>query len=272
MPNCVTEGTNGILAKADYWFPSLQLDIGGSFNGYRGVVNTEWDPYAGLCQPAPGAPAGTVGVVTVNTAVACPANTARQVVTTPGPNFGAPITGAYITTQAPMSGGSIFAVKLLGPKARPTFKVSAEGLMRFGNDPLTGQNWVGNQSFHAELAYASKGNLLNGPLLPSTGLRNSNVVQMEYYNMGFNGSSFETASPYGTAPYQAFYYGNIQGWQNELIVLNHWFNDNFRAGFGVEHWNLRNNTTIPAGSLACPGCYLRGVNSNALFLDSYLIF
>jgi hypothetical protein len=271
--SCAGPGnTVGFVAKGDYFFAPTQTDVGATYDGYNSIINTEWNPVAGLCTPTPGSTAAATTTVNAFTA-ACPGGTALVRVTSPLPGqvAGAPITGAYQNVLAPIKGGSVFIAQLLGNHKRPQFKIIGEGEARFGDDPLTHQKWVGNKSFFGEFSFASKGNLTGGPLIPGTGIRNSNVFSFLYYNIQQNGLTVD-GGPYGTAPWWSFYYGNQTNWQTGTVLLEHWFNDNFRAGIGYTHFGTQNGVTIPAGSTSCPGCYIRSANANTLFLDTYLIF
>jgi hypothetical protein len=268
-PSCITRNTTGLLFKGEYYFPKLALSVGGTYNAMSGVVNSEWNPRAGLCAAGTAAALTTLDAVTVP----CPSGTTRINVTSPlaGQVLGAPVTGSYQTLQSNISAASIFVVKPFGNRARRQFKIEGEAEMRLGGDPLTGGSWADNRSFHGELAFASKGNLTSGPILPAGGLRNSNVAQFDYFNIGMNGTGAQ-GGPYGTAAYNSFYFLNNNGMQSELLLLGHWFSNEFRLTAGFERWNVRGGTTIPAGSLACPGCYVRGMSANAVFLDSWLYF
>jgi len=39
-----------------------------------------------------------------------------------------------------------------------------------------------------------------------------------------------------------------------------------------QHWNVLNGTAIPAGSAACPGCYVSGDLKSAVFLQTLFAF
>lgn len=266
---CIERNSTGLLFKGEYHFPKIALSIGGTYNMMSGVVNTEWNPRAGLCA------AGTAAAVTTLDArtVPCPSGTTRITVTNPLPGqvIGAPVTGAYQTVQTNIPAASIFLVKPFGNPGRRQFKIVTEAERRLGNDPLTGAPWTDNRAFHGEIAFASKGNITDGPILPAGGVRNSNVAQFDYFNIGLNGTGAQ-GGPYGTAAYNSFYFLNNNGLQSTLLLLGHWFSDEFRLTAGFEHWNVRKGTTIPAGSLTCPGCYVGGVNANAVFLDSWIYF
>jgi S-layer homology domain len=267
--NCINQNSTGLLFKGEYYEPKLALSIGGTYNAMSGVVNSEWNPRAGLCAAGAAAAVTTLDARTVP----CPSGTTRINVTNPLPGqvMGAPVTGAYQTVQTNIPAASIFLVKPFGDRLRPQFKIVTEAEMRLGKDPLTGASWADNRAFHGEIAFASKGNIQNGPILPAGGVRNSNVAQFDYFNIGLNGTGAQ-GGPYGTAAYNSFYFLNNNGLQSTLLLFGHWFSDEFRLTAGVERWNVRKGTTIPAGSLTCPGCYVGNMNANAVFLDSWIYF
>ncbi len=56
--DCVNQGSNGIPAMIEYYFPSTRTAIGVTYDGYNAVPYNGWNPYAGLCTGATGATQG----------------------------------------------------------------------------------------------------------------------------------------------------------------------------------------------------------------------
>ena len=260
LTNCANQGSYALQLKADYFFPSIQSDFGGTFDDWNGLPNLSWNPSALLCVNSVANPTSGTAYVAVP-GFTCAAGT--TLLTT--------ASGAYMTAAAHLPSASAFYVQYFGNKSRPQFKAQFEGYERFGNDPYTGTVWNGNKALFADIAYASKGNLRSGPLYTGTGIKGSDVVDFQYYNAGLNSYQQDT-SMVGVAAYTNEFYNSINGMQVFSLSVDHWFNDFFRAGVTYEHFGLKSGVQIPAGSPTCPGCAITGLSANTVFLDTYLIF
>jgi hypothetical protein len=295
--NCVNQGSNGIAAMYEHYFPSIRSVVGFTYDGYNAVPYNGWNPNAGLCigtagstTTASAAPHGTTtaagaGTSTWNTAVAgfnsyCPLGTSPLVYTAGSPSAGAPVTGAYQTIVTNVKSSSVYGIQYFGPHDNPTFRLMGEYLWRYGNDPFTAANpasggvatsWKDNAAGIIELAFASKGALQGGPLIPSTNVRNSNVVVLQYYNQGLNAISLDSGVA-GTLAYQSTtFFTNYAGINEGALYLEHWFTPNFRAGLTYFIFSNR-GVAIPAGSVTCPTCVVSGLVTRALGLDTYLVW
>src|SRR6185437_17133564 len=172
----------------------------------------------------------------------CPSGYKRLVYAAGSPNAGSPVTGAYQTIVANVKSASVYGVQYFGPQSNPTFRLTGEYLWRLGNDPTSTANctaagvcpaasaWKDNATGFVELAYASKGALQGGPLIPSPNVRNSNVVVLQYYSQGLNSISLDNGVA-GTLAFQSTtFFTNYAGINEGAIFLEHWFTPNFRAG------------------------------------------
>jgi hypothetical protein len=65
---------------------------------------------------------------------------------------------------------------------------------------------------------------------------------------------------------------NYAGTQFETLQYVHWFTDALNLNVGFVHQGTLPYTTIPVGGTGCPGCYVDHINSNTLFVDSWLAF
>jgi hypothetical protein len=298
--NCVNQGSNGVAAMYEYYFPSTRTAVGATYDGYNAMPYNGWNPYAGLCIGTAGAasvqaaPHGTTtaagaGTTTWNTAVAgfdayCPIGTAPLVANAgPASNAqpaGTPITGAYQTIVTNIKSASIYGIQYFGPSANPTFRLTGEYLWRLGNDPFSAANpltpgavskWKDNGYGFLELAFNSKGALAAGPLIPGTNVRNSNFVVLQYYNQGLNANSVDGGVA-GTLAFQSTtFYTNYAGTSEVALHLGHWFTANFRSGLDYQVFSNR-GIPIPAGSVTCPTCTVNGLATRALAWDSYLVW
>jgi len=256
---CANQTSNALQLKADYFFPSTRTDVGAKYDDWNGLANTSWNPSALLCVNSVTNPTSGSALVAIAGAT-CPTGTVAL----------RTVSGAYMTAAAHIPTASAFFVQFFGHRSRPQFKVQFEGYKRFSVDPYTGSVWNGNQALYADIAFASKGNLRAGPLFTGTGLRNSNVVDFQFYNAGLNSYALDTA-PTGVTAYTNEFYNSINGMQVFSLAFSHWFNNNMRAGLTYEHFGNKRGVFIPAGSPTCPGCYISGVNANTLFFDTYWI-
>jgi hypothetical protein len=298
--NCITQGSNGIAAMYEHYFPSMRTAVGFTYDGYNAVPYNGWNPSAGLCVGTPGAasaaaaPHGTsttagAGTSTWNTAVAgfngyCPLGTAPLVAAAgPASNVqpaGTPITGAYQTIATNIKTSSVYGVQYFGPKDNPIFRLTGEYLWRWGNDPFSAANpasggvaskWKDNATGFIELAYNSKGALRGGPLIPGTNVRNSNFVVLQYYNQGLNSIGLDNGVA-GTLAFQSTtFYTNYSGTNEVALYLGHWFTPNFRSGLTYFVFSNR-GVPIPAGSTTCPTCTVSGLVTRAIGWDSYLVW
>jgi S-layer homology domain len=250
---CVNKTQQLLLGMVSYDV-TRRTNVGAIYDGFQGKGYQLWNAAAGLCGPTATAPAGTAGVTTLNASVACPANTALI----PG------VRGAYQTSAPNLDTGTLNVTQFIGSK----IKVTAEYSHRFGNDPTTGVAWQGSNAYGAQFDYASGGNLRPGPLFPGHGVKDSNVFELAWIAAGFNGLSPD-AGPAGTTPWQAFYYSSLNGFQWSWATYQHWWSPTFRTGIVYHHFSTLPGQNQPAGSVTCPGCFIK-VSANALFFESYL--
>jgi hypothetical protein len=250
---CVNKTQQLLLGMVSYDV-TRRTNVGAVFDGFQGRGFALWNGSAGLCAPAATAAAGTASVTTLNASVACPAGTTLI----PG------VRGAYQTAAPNLDTGTLNATQFIGSK----MKVSAEYGHRFGNDPFTGDAWLGSNTYGAQFDYASGGITRPGPLYPGHGVKNSNVYEVAWLASGFNGLGPD-AGPAGTTPWQSFYFSSLNGFQWSWVTYQHWWSDTFRTGFVYHHFSTLPGESQPAGSVTCPGCFIK-VSANALFFESYL--
>jgi len=289
--DCVNQGTNGLAAMYEHYFPGTRTAVGFTYDGYNAVPYNGWNPYAGLCTGAPGAAtpgtsvASATGTTTWNTAVVgsngyCPSGYKPLVYAAGSPNAGAPVTGAYQTVVMNWKASSIYGVQYFGPQSNPNFRLTGEYLWRYGMDPFSAANpasggvasaWKDNGYGFVELAFNSKGALQGGPLIPGTNVRNSNFVVLQYLNQGLNADSMEGGVA-GTLSYQSTtFYTNYAGTNELALYAGHWFTPNFRGGLTYFIFSNR-GIAIPASSPTCPTCTVAGLVTRAIGLDTYLVW
>jgi hypothetical protein len=265
LQNCSKGSTLGLLAKADYWFPSTRTDIGATYDDYSAFQMQVWNPAAGLCT----AGTTTTRVLPIGTPGGCSAYISA--VQPGGGAVATPVTGAYQTVTTDVIEPSIFFAQYIGNKARPQFRAAAEMMFRVGNNPLTGTRWDGNRAFNAGITFASKGNLLYGGPVYGYGAKGSNFIDLEYYNIGLNGLSVD-GGPTSAIGYQSFLWNNQQGYQSYLASVGRWLSNDVKAALVYQYFSNIPGVDIPAGSNTCPACYLKSVNMNTLNLDLMLEF
>jgi hypothetical protein len=261
-------GQTELASSAEYFNRHSRTAIGYEFDGNWNQNLIYWDPAAVACSGGV-VPAGTTTIAT--SSPVCAAN------------------GGHVPGGAALGNGTSGAmVSALGPNAAYWFHLSqywgcCHTLGQFGasvaygqhlgNDPFTGTKWIGSGMAGAAITYASKGNLYGNspnPLVPGSGTANSNVVSM-YWEYAGLGAGTEGYSFTGSViPENNTTLSNSAGTQHYVIQLDHWFNDNFRAGITFQHFSSLPGITIPGGSLTCPGCFVNGVNVNQVYLDTYL--
>jgi hypothetical protein len=266
LPNCANGNTSAIIAKADYWFPSIKLAVGATYDSWNGEALSVWNPSAGLCTTGGGT---TIVVRSLGAPNGCAAYVSAPQLQPNGKLAVSPVTGAYQTITTAITEPSFYVSEFFGNRSLPQFRLSAEYLLREGNNPLTNARWNGNKSFMADAAFASKGNLVPGPLYAG-GRANSNVAELAYFNSGLN--SIDVDGGPGTVPPWQQFYPNVQGMQAETIQIGHWFSSNFRVGLTAMHFQLAPGVTIPVGSASCPACSITSLNSNAAYFETYLLF
>jgi hypothetical protein len=294
--SCILYGSTGIIGEAEYYFPGSRTAIGATYDGHNGTPYNGFNPYAGLCVAgangttvaastlAAAPSAGTSGSVwnTLITPPAggtsyCPSGTV-PLVQTPG---GTPVLGAYQTVQTQLNYGSVYLVQYLGPYDKPLFRISAEYGVRLGNDPFSAargpvgtsaQGWKDNKVGYFDVSYSSGGNVVSagGPLFPSTGVRNANVVQLFYMNAGLNSYGFDSGIFSGSViPGQASGFNGL-GLDVGLAQVDHWFSPNFRAGvyylFGTNR-----GVSLPASAANCPACVMN-LRVNVIGVDTFLTY
>jgi hypothetical protein len=289
--DCVNQGSPGIAAMAEYYFPTTRTAIGFTYDGYNALPYNAWNPFAGLCTGGTGAPvAGTsitsaAGISTWNTAVVgangyCPSGYKPLVYAPGSPNAGAPVTGAYQTIAANIKTSSVYGVQFFGPQDHPLFRLTGEYLWRYGNDPASAANpasggvasaWKDNAYGLVELAYASKGNFNGGPLIPAPGIRGSNFVVLQYYNQGLNAQGLDNGVSGTLSQQSTTFYTNYAGTNEVALNIGRWFTNNFRAGFSYFVFSNR-GIAIPASSPTCPTCTVTGLVTRAIGFDSYLVW
>lgn len=257
-PNCAVNSQQLLLGMVSYDV-TKHTNIGFTFDDYIGSAFTLWNPAAGLCAPNAAAPAGTASATTLNLRVACPANTSL-IATAAGP-----VTGAYQTATTPLVTSSINLTQFITPK----LKATVEYMHRSGVDPFTNSGWLGPDAFGVQVDYATKGLTRPGPLFPGYGIKGSTVYEGAWVEAGFNGLSPDSG-PGGTTPYQSFFFSSLNGFSYSWATIQHWWSDTLRTGIVYHHFQTLPGVYQPAGSVTCPGCYLRSVNANALFVETYV--
>jgi hypothetical protein len=176
-----------------------------------------------------------------------------------------PVTGAYQTATTPLVTGSLNLTQFIGPK----MKFTVEYMHRLGRDPFTNAGWIGPNAIGAQFDYATGGMTRPGPLYPGLGVKGSTVYEAAVVEAGFNGLSPD-AGPAGTTPYQSFFFNSLNGFQWSWLTVQHWWSETVRTGIVYHHFQTLPGVFQPAGSVTCPGCYIKSVNANALFLETYL--
>jgi hypothetical protein len=285
---CITQGTTDIAGMLEYTIHKTRTAVGVTFDVTDGAPYIGWNPYAGLCVGANKSVAGAgttstpgAGTPTWNTAQVgvngyC-VNGQPLVYAAGTANAGSPVTGAYQTIQTNINDYGAYIAQYIGNGALPQFKVVFEALGRFGKDPFTAaqpgatgtSSWQDNKTYYLQLAFASKGNLNPGPLYPASGLRNSNVLEADFYSQGLNAGDTDGGET-GTGAWESSnqYPGNYAGMKYMDLFADHWFTNNFRAG--LTYFTILNRYNIPAGSSTCPGCTVGGFGLHALGVDVYL--
>jgi hypothetical protein len=239
---------------------------------------TYWDAGAGLCATtAPNAAAGVAASVAVNKSL-CPA-------AAPFPL--ALASGAYITSTGRITYNDAWISQVIGPKNLHQQVFQYDYSWRPGTDPFASFNhdcgaatckWSSTATQEFTYIFASKGNTLWGPGTPGYnttggGLANSNVIYASVDLTGINGIVY----PQGpNGPWEGvgdnLGISNYAGTQLEALQYVHWFSDNFNLNVGYVHQGTLPHTTLPIGGTGCPGCYVDHVNTNTLFVNSWMAF
>ncbi len=236
---------------------------------------TYWDAGAGLCATnAVNQGNGIAASVAVNRA-ACAA--------------GFPLlnaSGAYITAQGKISYDDIWFSQVIGNKALHQQAFQYDYGFRPGLDPFASANgdcgsskcnWTSTSSQEFTYVFASKGNIGWGPTAgygtTGPGTANSNVIYASVDLTGLNGIVY----PQGpNGPWEGvgdnLLFGSYVDSQFEVLQYAHWFSDNFNLNVGFVHQGTLPHTTIPIGGTGCPGCYVDHINSNTIFVNSWLAF
>lgn len=236
---------------------------------------TYWDAGAGLCATsALNQAAGVAASIAVNRA-GCAAGF---------PLFNA--TGAYITAQGKISYDDIWFSQVIGNKALHQQAIQYDYGFRPGIDPFASANgdcgsskcnWTSTTSQEFTYVFASKGNIGWGPTAgygtTGAGTANSNVIYASVDLTGLNGIVY----PQGpNGPWEGvgdnLTIGSYTGTQLEALQYAHWFSDNFNLNIGFVHQGTLPHTTIPIGGTGCPGCYVDHINTNTLFVNSWMAF
>jgi S-layer homology domain len=262
-------GEQEIASQGQYYFRKSKTAIGYEFDGEWNLNQAYWDPAAVACT-------GGVSGVSTNTALSAPVCAASGGHVPGGAALGNAYSGSYISATGPNAAWWIDASHFFGCcNDAGQFQVALNYGQRIGNDPFTGTSWAGSQMIQATLTYASRGNLYGNtpnPFYPGGGTANSNVVQLywEYAGLGAGSNGFPFSG--SVVPENNTAFSNAAGLQHWLLAYSHWFNNNFRAGITLMHWNENPNVVIPAGSLTCPGCFVNSANMNQVYLETYLYF
>jgi hypothetical protein len=99
---------------------------------------------------------------------------------------------------------------------------------------------------------------------------NGNSFSAIYYNNQFN--SLNDSAITGAPSDPGVLLTSLNGYQAIELNFYHFFSPNLRLGLALMHLGLAPGTTMPAGSPACPGCYIGSNNQNAAMLESYFTF
>lgn len=268
-----------LFAQADYQLDKKgKTDIGGYYSAYSGFHQILYDQYAVNC-------IGTGLPVTINGVATTIARTTSKVLPllvnqpytsggcgagytpisygAPGAAAGLPITGAYLSTgagaQAPHEnfiGG--FIVGNYGQ-----LRVVVEGTTRLGNDPTTNAKWAGNMTGFFQADY--------GAYLAHPGVKGQYGLEIGGWAAGFNGLG--PGHNFYQSPNMWSYFGtNYSDYYMGYIGVKKFITDTAFVGVWYMHQGILPNTTIPAGSAACPGCVITGDSRNAVFGEVNLSF
>jgi hypothetical protein len=174
---------------------------------------------------------------------------------------GFPITGAYQATSVPIASGSMYGTY----RINQYLAVDGEVQHRFGNDPFTGTAWQQSNSFWGELM------LGRNPLIDSSAPGGTNWAVLGYVGAGFNSTgadadinAFPYALDYGTP--------DANGYRIWYAGFHHKINKDLNIGIIWAHEGIPAGTSIPAGSNACPGCFITQDTKNQVFLETLYLF
>jgi hypothetical protein len=276
-PYCNGNSTE-IQANLQLFDKDTATAVGFATDALNNELWTYWDAGAGLCaSSAPNAAAGTAAAVAVNKSL-CPA-------ADPFPLANA--SGAYVTSTGRITYNDVWFSQVIGNKKLHQQVFQYDYSWRPGLDPFATFNhdcgaatcsWTSTATQEFTYIYASKGNILWGPGTPGysttgSGAANSNVIYASVDLTGLNGIVYPQG-PNGPWEGVGDNVGitNYAGTQFEVLQYVHWFTDALNLNIGFVHQGTLPNTTIPVGGVGCPGCYVDHINSNTLFLDSWLAF
>lgn len=265
-PYCNASSTN-VYAHIGYHFDKTKTTIGYNEDAENNLLETYWDPGAGLCAAtAPAAAAGTATAIAVN----------RSLCSGATPFALANASGAFIAAEGKIDNGNIFLVQEIGNRALHQMAVQLDVTKRFGNDPFTGQPWVGSNSYQAAFVYASRGNIDEGGPRGAVTSLSSGKANSDYYELLLNAVRMNSVAPSNgpyaaqTAPLYNVGLSNFSGTDIEMFLLGHWFTDYFRLGMGFIHYGTLPGIVIPAGGTTCPGCFAGRVNANSIYFNAFL--
>jgi hypothetical protein len=232
-------------AHADFDFIPHHLNLGGSYISELGNNVILWDPAAPLRYSA-ALPILNAATGTQVTGSYCGINTGAANTTTGCPTF----------LGTPMTYGSVYGTYRFSDNLR----IQAEFGHHFGNDPFTGSTW---QQPNAMWAVATIGN--------NAGPKGTGWAEVGYIGSGFNGVSPETDIT-GTTFYSQLYLANPGGYQIWYGGLHYHIANNAEVAVILQHMQLLPGIDLPAGSNACPGCFISQDKKDSIFLQSLIAF
>lgn len=234
-----------LWAHADYDVIPQHLNVGAAWINQLGNNYVGWDPSAPLRYSA-ALPILNAATGTQVTGSYCGINTGATVTTTGCPTF----------LGTPVAYGSVYATY----RFSDYLHLSGEFGHHFGTDPFTGSTY---QQPNAMWMVLTVGNM--------TGPKGTGWADLGFLGTGFNGMSPETDSN-GTTSYIQLYVANPAGYQIWYGGLHYHIANNAEIALIGMHQQLLPGIDIPAGSAACPGCFISQDKRDAVYLQSLISF
>lgn len=233
------------LTQQDFWvhgdydFIPHHLNVGAAYITELGNNELLWNPAAPIYTAS-------------GTSAACAFG-----VTAPNGTCGAlEGSGLYEGSSTPMRYGSIYGTW----RFSDNLHINAEFGHMLGNDPFTGSSW-----------YQPNAIWVLGTLGNPSGPKGSAWGEIGYIGSGFNGVSPETDIT-GTTGYAQLYISGPNDYAIWYGGLHYRAGNNVDIGLIYQYMNLLPGTTVPASSVACPGCYVSTDAKSSIFLQSLIAF
>jgi len=156
----------------------------------------------------------------------------------------------------PMDYGSVF----LTYRMSDYLHVNAEGVHHFGNDPFTGSKWAQPNSFWGSVTLGN-----------NAGPKGTPWAEGGYIASGFNGLSAENGVDSTTAIFPS-YINNASGYQIYYGGLHYKIANNADIAVIGFKASVLSGIAIPAGTVACPGCYVASDNRAGVFVQTLFAF